>query len=62
MVLLCSLLPLCSFEFKCVRKGRFILQIPEAEAHLLRLKNHKADTEKVGDPAFLAITTSFEHV
>jgi predicted AAA+ superfamily ATPase len=36
-------------------------QIPEAEEHLLRLKNHKVDTAKVGDPAFLAIVTATEY-
>jgi predicted AAA+ superfamily ATPase len=36
-------------------------QIPEAEEHLLRLKNNKVDTAKVGDPAFLAIVTATEY-
>jgi predicted AAA+ superfamily ATPase len=36
-------------------------KIPEAESHLLSLKNDRVDTTKVGEPTFLAVVTGTQY-
>ena len=36
-------------------------QVADAERHLLRLRDERVDTARVGDPAFLAVVTGTEY-